>query len=87
MATRFPAARWYQWDPAGRDNARAGAPLAFGEYVDAQYRIDQADVIVATPDRAAVRRASEAVAVGDWTLDRLEPGQWREIPFKSIAGS
>jgi 23S rRNA pseudouridine2457 synthase len=26
-------------------------------------------------------------AVGDWTLDGLEPGQWREIPFKSLAGS
>ena len=26
-------------------------------------------------------------AVGDWTLDKLEPGQWREIPFKSLPGS
>jgi 23S rRNA pseudouridine2457 synthase len=26
-------------------------------------------------------------AVGDWTIDKLEPGQWREISFKSIAGS
>jgi MoCo/4Fe-4S cofactor protein with predicted Tat translocation signal len=43
---RFPSAKWHQWDPASRDNARAGARLAFGEYVDAQYHLDQADVIL-----------------------------------------
>jgi 23S rRNA pseudouridine2457 synthase len=26
-------------------------------------------------------------AVGDWALDGLEPGRWREIPFKSLARS
>jgi len=43
----YPAARWHQWDPASRENARAGSKLVFGEYVDAQYTIDQADVILA----------------------------------------
>ena len=47
LLARFPSAKWHQWDPASRDTARAGAQLAFGEYVDAQYRIDQAEVIVA----------------------------------------
>src|SRR4030095_14505363 len=28
------------------DNARAGARLAFGKYVDCQYRLDQADIIL-----------------------------------------
>jgi molybdopterin-containing oxidoreductase family iron-sulfur binding subunit len=37
LLARFPSAKWHQWDPASRDNARAGAKLAFGEYVDAQY--------------------------------------------------
>ncbi len=46
LLKRFPAAKWHQWDPASRDNARAGAQLAFGEYVDARYTIDQADVIL-----------------------------------------
>ncbi len=44
--TRFPQAKWIQWDPAGRHNARAGSQLAFGEYVDAQYAIEKADVIL-----------------------------------------
>src|SRR5262245_62550136 len=46
LLARFPAARWHQWDPASCENARAGAKLAFGEYVGCQYRFEQADVIV-----------------------------------------
>ena len=46
LMTRLPSAKWHQWDPASRENARAGAKLAFGEYVDAQYHFDRADVIV-----------------------------------------
>jgi MoCo/4Fe-4S cofactor protein with predicted Tat translocation signal len=46
VLSRFPDAKWHQWDPASRNNARVGAKLAFGEFVDAQYRFDQADVIL-----------------------------------------
>jgi len=44
---RLPAAKWHQWDPSSRENTRAGAKLAFGEYVEAKYHLDRADVIVA----------------------------------------
>src|SRR5206468_192533 len=43
---RFPQARWHQWDPASRENTRKGAHLAFGEYVEAQYRFEAADAVV-----------------------------------------
>jgi MoCo/4Fe-4S cofactor protein with predicted Tat translocation signal len=43
---RYPAAKWVQWEPFGRDNAREGSRLAFGEYVDAQYAIERADVLL-----------------------------------------
>jgi molybdopterin-containing oxidoreductase family iron-sulfur binding subunit len=43
---RFPSAKWHQWEPSGRNNARVGAKQAFGEFVDAQYHIDKADVIL-----------------------------------------
>ena len=46
ILARYPSAKWHQWDPSSRETARAGAKLAFGKYVDAQYRLDQADVIV-----------------------------------------
>jgi MoCo/4Fe-4S cofactor protein with predicted Tat translocation signal len=42
----FPAAKWVSWEPAGRDNSRAGAVLAFGEPVEPQYRFDRADVVL-----------------------------------------
>ncbi len=42
----LPEAKWVQWEPAGRHNAREGARLAFGEYVEAIPHFDRADVIV-----------------------------------------
>ncbi len=62
VLARYPSAKWHQWDPASRDNARAGAKLAFGEYVDAQYRFDQADVIVVARRRLPRRRPRVAGA-------------------------
>ncbi|MEO8678572.1 MAG: TAT-variant-translocated molybdopterin oxidoreductase, partial [Vicinamibacterales bacterium] len=41
-----PAAKWIQWEPMPRDNARAGAKLAFGEYLEAVYDLAKADVIL-----------------------------------------
>jgi molybdopterin-containing oxidoreductase family iron-sulfur binding subunit len=43
---RFPKAKWVQWEPFGRHNVREGSRLAFGEYVDAKYSVDKADVIL-----------------------------------------
>src|SRR5205823_10778586 len=44
---RFPQARWHVYEPAGNDNARGGARMAFSQAVEAQYRLEQADVVVA----------------------------------------
>jgi MoCo/4Fe-4S cofactor protein with predicted Tat translocation signal len=46
LLTSYPQAKWVQYDPAGRDNVRAGAKLAFGQYVDTQYNFEKADVIL-----------------------------------------
>jgi MoCo/4Fe-4S cofactor protein with predicted Tat translocation signal len=46
ILTRMPLARWYQWEPVGRHTAREGSRMAFGEYVDAQYAFEKADVIL-----------------------------------------
>ena len=42
----YPMAKWVQYESVTRDNVREGAKLAFGEYVNAVYRVEQADVIV-----------------------------------------
>ena len=46
LVIALPAAKWVSFEPVSRDNARAGAVLAFGEPVEPQYRFDQADVIL-----------------------------------------
>jgi molybdopterin-containing oxidoreductase family iron-sulfur binding subunit len=35
-----------QWEPVGRHNAREGSRLAFGEYLDPQYAVEKATVIL-----------------------------------------
>lgn len=47
LLTEFPAARWHQYETAGRDNARMGSELAFGEQVNTIYRLENADVVLA----------------------------------------
>jgi Fe-S-cluster-containing dehydrogenase component len=46
LLAALPAARWHQWEPASRDNARNGARLAFGAPVNAIHRLEDADVIL-----------------------------------------
>ncbi|PKO17070.1 molybdopterin oxidoreductase [candidate division BRC1 bacterium HGW-BRC1-1] len=43
---KYPAAKWVQWEPAGRHAARAGAMAAFGRPVDAVLQLEKADVIL-----------------------------------------
>jgi MoCo/4Fe-4S cofactor protein with predicted Tat translocation signal len=46
LLNEFPQAVWHQWEPAGRDNARAGATLAFGTDTDAVYHFNKTDVVL-----------------------------------------
>ena len=43
----YPQMKWAQWEPYGRHGAREGSRIAFGEYVEPQYAIEKADVILA----------------------------------------
>ncbi len=47
LGAGLPAAKWHQYEPVNRDNAMAGARMAFGEPVNAIYRLENADVILA----------------------------------------
>jgi len=42
----FPNAKFIQYSPVNRDSAYAASKAAFGQYVDAQYRLTDADIIV-----------------------------------------
>ncbi len=46
ILTDFPEAKWHQYEPVNRDNARAGAITAFGEDVNTTYDFSKADRIL-----------------------------------------
>ncbi|MEK6284128.1 MAG: TAT-variant-translocated molybdopterin oxidoreductase, partial [Acidobacteriota bacterium] len=46
LLATLPTARWHQYDPAGRDSAREGSRLSFGQYANTVYRFDKAEVIL-----------------------------------------
>ena len=46
LLTALPQAKWHQYEPANRDNARAGAIAAFGQPVNTTYRFDLAQRIL-----------------------------------------
>ncbi len=46
LTSDLPGARWVQWEPVNRDNARAGAMAAFGRDVSVRYDLSKAKVIV-----------------------------------------
>jgi MoCo/4Fe-4S cofactor protein with predicted Tat translocation signal len=42
----YPQAKWHVYEPVNRDNVFEGANLAFGQPVETQYKLENADVIV-----------------------------------------
>ena len=46
LRAKFPQAQWHQYEPVNRDNARAGAQMAFGQPVHAFYDLANAKVIL-----------------------------------------
>jgi MoCo/4Fe-4S cofactor protein with predicted Tat translocation signal len=42
----YPEAKWHVYEPANRDNVLEGAKLAFGQPVETQYKLENADVIL-----------------------------------------
>ena len=42
----YPQAKWHVYEPINRDNVYAGAQMAFGQPVETQYKLENADVIV-----------------------------------------
>jgi len=46
VQAKYPAAKLVQWEPVNRDAAMAASKAAFGSYTDAQYKLENADVIL-----------------------------------------
>ncbi|WP_144312502.1 TAT-variant-translocated molybdopterin oxidoreductase [Terriglobus saanensis] len=46
VQAKYPSAKLVQYDAINMDGARAASKAAFGEYTDAQYKLEDADVIL-----------------------------------------
>ena len=63
----FPQAKWHQWDPVNKDNARNGAVMAFGQPVNVTYKFDVAKRVLSldadflSPKPGYVRYAREFI--------------------------
>jgi MoCo/4Fe-4S cofactor protein with predicted Tat translocation signal len=42
----YPQAKLIQWEPVNQDSSRAASKAAFGSYTDAQYKLEEADIIL-----------------------------------------
>lgn len=47
LLEEMPEARWHQYEPAGLNNVREGCRLAFGRYLQPQYHLERAKVVLA----------------------------------------
>jgi MoCo/4Fe-4S cofactor protein with predicted Tat translocation signal len=47
VSAKYPAAKLVQYDAVNGDNGRAASKAAFGDYFDVQYKLEDADVILA----------------------------------------
>ncbi|MEO6803807.1 MAG: TAT-variant-translocated molybdopterin oxidoreductase [Granulicella sp.] len=46
VQVKYPQAKLTQWEPVNQDSSRAASKAAFGAYTDAQYKLEDADIIV-----------------------------------------
>jgi molybdopterin-containing oxidoreductase family iron-sulfur binding subunit len=46
VQAKYPSAKLVQWEPVNCDSSRAASKAAFGSYMDAQYKLENADVIL-----------------------------------------
>ncbi|SFS02227.1 quinol:cytochrome c oxidoreductase iron-sulfur protein precursor [Granulicella pectinivorans] len=46
VQSAYPQAKLVQWDPVNSDSSRVASKAAFGSYTDAQYKLEEADVIL-----------------------------------------
>src|SRR5438093_1310202 len=78
LLARFPRAKWHQYEPAGRDNVRLGARIAFGRWVETRYDFSRADVVVSLDSDVLVASPGSLRYARDFTdRRRVRRGQER----------
>jgi len=96
LLTEFSQAVWHQYEPGGRDHARAGSLIAFGEPASTHYDLSQAQVVLSldadfcSSGPADVRYARQFAAGrrprdGHASMNRLYVAESTPTPTGSLA--
>jgi molybdopterin-containing oxidoreductase family iron-sulfur binding subunit len=79
LQSRFPGARWHQYQPINRDRAYEGSRLAFGEALEARYHFEEARVVLSLDGDflgiPGVRYARDFVAARRGADAKPDPGR------------
>ncbi|MDB6088515.1 MAG: putative 4Fe-4S ferredoxin, iron-sulfur binding [Gammaproteobacteria bacterium] len=78
LLSRYPQARWHQWNAVSRDNAMRGAVLAYGQPVDIVPKLDPVDVLLAI-DSDLLSSAPGHLRFARELIARRNPTRGREM--------
>jgi len=67
---KFPAAKWYEYEPVNRDNELAGTKLAFGTALRPYPHFELASIIISLDDDFFARHPAKTRLSADWSETR-----------------
>ncbi|HKY30489.1 MAG TPA: TAT-variant-translocated molybdopterin oxidoreductase [Pyrinomonadaceae bacterium] len=79
ILTEFPQAKWHQYEPVNRDNARAGAMMALGQPVNTTYDFSKAERILALDSDFLSARPGYLRYARDYAARRRVTGDRHEM--------
>ena len=83
VLTDFPEAKWHQYEPVNRDNARAGAVMAFGQDVRPTYDFSKADRILSLGSDFLNAWPGNLRYARDYAAGRRENGQGNGVSVET----
>ncbi len=79
LVAELPQARWHRWESANRDNVRAGARMAFGEFVETRYVLDDAKVVVTVEADLLGAMPGSLAYARKFMAGRRDPNNYRRL--------
>jgi len=83
VLTDFPEAKWHQYEPVNRDNARAGAVMAFGQDMRTTYDFSKADRILSLGSDFLNAWPGNLRYARDYAAKRRENGQSNGVSIET----
>ena len=79
LLAKYPEARWHSWEPFARGSGATGARMAYGEPLNAVYRLDRADVVLALDSDFLHAGPGSVRYLRDFSTRRRPAGEGRSM--------